>query len=56
LPTAASTFACWLEPTTTDAPSPIAASATANPIPDVPPMTTTRFPSRLIPLVLSHDR
>ena len=47
-PTAASTLAAPLEPTMTWAPSSIAAWATAKPMPDEPPMTTTRFPLRLM--------
>ncbi len=42
---AVSTLAARLEPTTTSAPSAIAPSATARPMPDVPPMTTMRLPS-----------
>jgi hypothetical protein len=42
--TATSTFEMLLEPITIVAPNPEASSATANPIPVAPPMTTTRFP------------
>jgi hypothetical protein len=40
--TASSTRAALLEPTTTCAPSRIASVATAKPMPELPPMMTTR--------------